>query len=266
MQTLLLFVTMTAVDAHLRFKYKEPFDVDLNLELDQLSDGECSKSWMLKFKSSLPKVLIVGDSVSGTHLGYFNETTEHLKGVAETFAMHHLTCPQLFNSSVSLLSMLPFFLKEMKFDVISFNWGHHDILNKRYGPVSLDLYVKNMEALFKMLSKHLKPGGKILWESTTPVPPGGERKNKDAIKINKAAAELWSKYPEVYQNDLYAFITKTICSEPCYPTSCTCDIHVPDSSGEKPSVHFVGWVNRKLGILIASKVKSLLQLPASPAV
>ena len=61
-----------------------------------------------------------------------------------------------------------------------------------YGAVTPDEYAANMEAAYQKMKTHLTPKGKLIWSSTTPVPPSYKgRVNSDVIRINDQMAALF---------------------------------------------------------------------------
>ncbi|KAH8066621.1 DUF2263-containing protein [Aureococcus anophagefferens] len=76
-------------------------------------------------------------------------------------------------------------------DVISLNWGLHDICPHKYMYVSRDQYVANMKQIIAKLKTGLAPGGTIVWVSTTPVPASyKDRNDTDVVDINGIMADL----------------------------------------------------------------------------
>ena len=83
-----------------------------------------------------------------------------------------------------------------------------------------DLYLHHLEQLYLRLKSALTANGKIIWRTTTPVPPSyTKRNNTDVVRVNQLAAKLFggpgssSKYPEVIVHDLYAQIVER-CNNP----------------------------------------------------
>ena len=78
-------------------------------------------------------------------------------------------------------------------EVIHFNWGLHDIDAGMYANVSLDEYAENMEVLYGKLKAALIPGGKLIWATTTPVPPSYRgRRNADVAESARAHSYILS--------------------------------------------------------------------------
>ncbi len=158
-------------------------------------------------KSNLPKVLIIGDSISA---GYTRHVVELLKDKAivtrnEGNAEHTGTG----------LKRLDQWLGETKWDVIHFNWGlwdlcyrnpksktqgHRDKVNGTL-TTSLEQYEKNLDELVTRLQK---TKAKLIWASTTVVPENeAGRHVGDDEKYNEVAAKVMKKHG-VTIDDLYS--------------------------------------------------------------
>ncbi len=141
--------------------------------------------------ASLPRVLLIGDSIS---MGYTLPVRELLKGKAN---VHHP--PVNCGDTQRGLAMLDKWLGEKKWDVIHFNFGLHDLkyLNEKGEYVTPDQgkqvtplpqYEQNLRQLVERLKK---TGAKIIWCSTTPVPEGTRGRVKDAeVEYNTVAAKV----------------------------------------------------------------------------
>jgi hypothetical protein len=158
-------------------------------------------------KPGLPRVLLIGDSVS---VGYTVPVRELLQGKANVHRIMANGGP-----TTNGLAKLKTWLGDKKWDVIHFNWGLHDL--KYMGPngenladpkvstshqqVLLPEYEKNLTELVKQLQA---TGAKLVWCTTTPITegtrgrvPGDEKKyNEVAARVMKAANiptnDLWS--------------------------------------------------------------------------
>ncbi len=74
-----------------------------------------------------------------------------------------------------------------------------------YAPVSGDQYVANMKLLVTAMRAALKPGGALIWSTTTPVPITYKaRKNSDVVMINGLMKDLFAQpeFKDVLTNDL----------------------------------------------------------------
>ena len=143
----------------------------------------------------LPRVLLVGDSITG---GYFPGVVNELKGranVARFASSRGLGDPALFEE-------LALMLEQYQFSVIHFNNGLHG------WAYTEDDYRAAFPKLLQLLKEHA-PGAKLIWASTTPHrmgPPKFEQfdpKNKRIQERNRIAAELVAPVG-IPVNDLYA--------------------------------------------------------------
>jgi hypothetical protein len=138
------------------------------------------------------KVLLIGDSIS---MGYLPFVQDALKNKA-TVHRPDVNC----ESTLQGLQQVGTWLGGTRWDVIHFNWGLHDMIRNRTATrdaaviaqgspqVPLLDYEKNLRTLVRRLRK---TGAKLVWATTTPVPPGcmfracGEDKayNDVALKV-----------------------------------------------------------------------------------
>ncbi len=157
----------------------------------------------VKDDPKLPRVLLIGDSIS---IGY----TPYVREMLESKANVHRV-PENGGDTAKGLESLDKWLGEGKWDLIHFNWGLHDL--KRLSDGKLDLsadqvrpvkdYAKNLEQLVSRLKA---TGAKLIWATTTPVPDGSSGRIKgDEVVFNKAAKKVMKKH-KVKINDLYALI------------------------------------------------------------
>ena len=169
--------------------------------------------------SHLPKVLILGDSIS---IDYTNNVAQLLSGKAE------VTRPRRDNhraincgSTAMGLKNLDNWLKNGKWDVIHFNWGLWDLcyrnpeLLKEHGnrdkvngflTATPAQYEQNLSKLVKKLKD---TGAQLIWAATTPVPENeAGRFAGDAIKYNAVAAKIM-RQNQIPINDLHAYISAT---------------------------------------------------------
>ena len=160
---------------------------------------------------SLPRVLLIGDSICG---GYQKKVKKNLEGKAVVVknngnAQHTGTG----------LKKIDEWLADGNWDVIHFNWGLWDIahrnpkaktfgnLDKVNGTLTTPLpqYEKNLRAL---VARMKKTGATLVWASITPVPEGEPGRIKgDEIKYNAAAAEIM-KENGIAINDLHAEVLR----------------------------------------------------------
>ncbi|MEM7233869.1 MAG: SGNH/GDSL hydrolase family protein, partial [Planctomycetota bacterium] len=161
-----------------------------------------------KQKPSLPRVLLIGDSIS---IGYTPATKELLKGVAEVQRV-----PGNAGHTGMGIEGLPKWLDEKngRWDVIHFNWGLWDLCyrnpksktqgrrDKKNGTLThtVDQYRKNLSTIVDRLRK---TGAELIFATTTPVPEGeAGRKVGDDVRYNAAAAELMRR-SGITINDLH---------------------------------------------------------------
>ena len=149
---------------------------------------------------SLPRVLIIGDSIS---MGYTPVVREALKGKANI-----LRIPGNGSSTSHGLANLTDWLGTGKWDVIHFNFGLHDAKLPPEGIRHSDpeQYEKNLRELVKQLKA---TGAKLIFATTTPVPDGGnispERRFAEVKAYNDAALRVM-KENNVVINDLNAAV------------------------------------------------------------
>lgn len=140
----------------------------------------------------LPRVLLIGDSVSR---GYTQAVRKELAGKVN---VHR--APANCGPTASGLKNLTVWLGDGKWDAIHFNFGIHDRL------LAPDLYERNLEELVTRLKA---TGAKLVWASTTPIPPDtkdGEAATAAIVEKNKIAARVMQKHGVVI-DDLFAWIT-----------------------------------------------------------
>lgn len=117
----------------------------------------------IKDEPGLPRVLLIGDSIS---IGYTPPVRELLKGKAN---VHRI--PTNGGPTSNGLKNIDKWLGNGKWDIIHFNWGIHDL---KYMPdgkrqVEPEDYEKNLRSLVVKLKA---TGAKLIWASTTPIPEG----------------------------------------------------------------------------------------------
>lgn len=157
----------------------------------------------LENKTRLPRVLIIGDSIS---MGYLPHVQTLLKGTA------YVERPSgNCESTVTGLRELDNWLGSESWDVIHFNWGLHDLkyvdsegkkvaVSKGTQKVPVEQYEKNLQELVMRLKR---TGAKLVFATTTPVPEGARgRVEGDAARYNSAAVEIMKKH-SIPVDDLY---------------------------------------------------------------
>lgn len=194
----------------------------------------------------LPKVLIIGDSIS---IGY----TPHVKRMLEGVAVVQHNPGNAQHTGTGLEKIDPW-LGDERWDVIHFNWGLWDLCyrhpdskvqgrrDKVHGTqfMTLDQYEKNLD---KLVTRLKKTGAKLIWANTTLVPEGeAGRKLGDDLKYNEAAARVMKKHG-VMINDLNALTRK-------FPA----DLFI------KPgNVHFTNAGSQKLAEQVAKNIRNVIE-------
>ncbi len=157
-----------------------------------------------------PNVLLIGDSVS---MSYTADVRAGLLGTANVYRV-----PANARSTVYTLPRLEEFIGHQRWDLIVINWGLHDLTyfndeRKATPPpdgrqaAPADQYRENLMTLVTRLKD---TGAQLLWVSTTPIQPKGERRgtrfNADVERYNMIAADVMRE-TEVPMLDLYAYVT-----------------------------------------------------------
>jgi len=145
----------------------------------------------------LPRVLLIGDSIS---YYYTFPARVLLKGRAN---VHRIATNG--DNTANALKRLDEWLGNEKWDVIYFNWGLHDLVldENRKHEVALPQYQENLRELVRRLKL---TNAKLIWASTTPLPPGSHRNysNGSEIDYNAAALSVMNEN-HVQVDDLYAY-------------------------------------------------------------
>ena len=162
----------------------------------------------VKDTPGLPRVLLIGDSIS---IGYTVGVRELLLGKANVHRPLTNCGP-----TTKGIKELDKWLGDKPWDVIHFNFGLHDL--KYLGPRGQNLADPKGEGSHQQVpladyEKHLKTmvarlektGARLIWRSTTPVPPGARgRVVGDSAKYNKVAAKIM-KERKITIDDMYSF-------------------------------------------------------------
>lgn len=152
----------------------------------------------VKDDPALPRVLVIGDSIS---MGYTLPVRKRLEGKANVHRIAENGGPT--SNGVAKIDK---WLGNGKWDVITFNWGLHDLRRDADDKVQVPLeqYEKNLRELVRKMKA---TGAKLIWVSTTPVPEGKltpPRKNSDVLAYNAAARKVMDENG-VTVLDLYGF-------------------------------------------------------------
>lgn len=140
----------------------------------------------------LPRVLLIGDSVSR---GYTLAVRQALAGKAN---VHR--APENCGGTANGLKKLDLWLGDGRWDVIHFNFGIHD------RAVPAEEYRQRLETI---VGKLKGTGTKVIWASTTPIPPDtkdGPAATEAIVEKNRIAAELM-RSQDVAIDDLFTFVT-----------------------------------------------------------
>jgi len=163
----------------------------------------------IKDDPSLPRVLLMGDSIS---IGYTLPVRKLLTGKVNV----HRIPANARHTGIGLENINKW-LGDGHWNVIHFNWGLHDLCYRstdaktpgRKDKVNgrLDLTFEEYQQNLRKLVRILKAAdAELIWAGTTPVPEGEPGRFKgDEIKYNKAA-EIIMKENGVMINDLYAHV------------------------------------------------------------
>ncbi len=157
----------------------------------------------------LPNVFIYGDSIS---IHYTPTVREVLAGKANVYRFYGngnhsgRFIPAMTKMHTAMRDENVEGHWDFKWDVIHLNVGIHDlkyVRNKQMNPPAQ--YEKNLRAIFDFLEK-TEPDTKIIFASTTPLPPGGVSycKPGDSAVYNEVVKKVLKDYPKVILNDLYA--------------------------------------------------------------
>ena len=189
----------------------------------------------------LPRVLLIGDSIS---IGYTLAVRDELKGKANVHRPATNCGP-----TTRGVEMIDSWLAGGKWDVIHFNFGLHDLKyideqgkntppEKGHVQVSEADYEKNLEAI---VAKMKATGAKLIFATTTPVPPGADARIKnDERKYNDIARRVMQKHG-VAIDDLCAFSVPRLA-----------EIQLP------ANVHFKPEGSKELGKQVAASIVKAL--------
>ncbi len=191
----------------------------------------------VKDQPGLPRVLLIGDSVS---VGYTLAAREELKGAAN---VHRI--PENAGHTGKALEKIDGWLGNGKWDVIHFNWGLHD-LRQGVG-TTVEQYEQNLR---KLVKKMQAGGAKLIWCSTTPLPPDVPRSaagTETLVAYNAAAKKIMDEN-KIAIDDLYAFARPQLAK-----------IQAPRSA------HFTEEGSKVLARQVARSIRAVLKGPAGAA-
>ena len=180
-----------------------------------------------KDNPSLPRVLLIGDSIS---IGY---TVPVRKLLAGKVNVHRI--PGNGQTAAYGVEQLPNWLGAAKWDVIHFNWGLWDLCHrnpesknqghrdKEKGTIlaTPEVYRQSLEKAVGILKQ---TGATLIWCNTTPVPDGEEgRKLGDDLIYNRIAREVMETNG-IRINDLHSHALKKLPGIQLKPA----DVHFSD--------------------------------------
>ena len=206
-------------------------------------------------EQSLPKVLILGDSIS---MGYMPYVKQELTGQANVFRpmLTHKNGENCAGTDKGIESIDRWLkIEGGDWDVIHFNFGLHDLkrVKSSSGKNSNDPndpyqsspeeYRKQLRAIIQKL---IATNAHLILTTTTPVPAGKKpvrpfRSPTDPPKYNKIAKELAKEF-NLDVNDLFEFANSRLD-----------EIQIPNN------VHFTRDGSRLLGLEVARKLKTHLK-------
>lgn len=149
---------------------------------------------------SLPRVLLIGDSIS---IGYSVPVRQLLANKAN---VHRI--PGNGGPSSNGVFLIDSWIGDKRWDVIHFNFGLHDLKRMSDGKqqVSPEAYERYLRLLVERLKK---TGASLIFATTTPVPEGKvspPREPADVGVYNGIAVRVMRENG-IAINDLYAFAT-----------------------------------------------------------
>ncbi|MCA9413398.1 MAG: SGNH/GDSL hydrolase family protein [Candidatus Omnitrophica bacterium] len=167
----------------------------------------------VRAEKDLPKVLIIGDSIS---IGYTPPLTEILKGKA--IVEHN---PGNAAHSQKGVENIDEWVGDTQWAVIHFNHGLHDLKwvddqgkntrDRDAGHIQIPVedYETNLEKIVERLEK---TGAKLIFATTTPFPENvdGPLRDIDQVKIYNDAALRVMKKHDIAIDDLYSFVLPQI--------------------------------------------------------
>jgi len=178
--------------------------------------ADVAGDWNFSPNPALPNVLLLGDSIS---IGYTRDVRSLLHGEANVYRPMSGKKPANCGDTPMGLAHIHEWLGDTKWQVIHFNWGLWDLCyrnpasdmqghrDKVHGTLTSTIpqYKANLEKLVGILEQ---TGAKLIWASTTVVPPDeAGRFVGDDVKYNAAAADVMRAH-HIPTDDLYA-LTKT---------------------------------------------------------
>ena len=147
-------------------------------------------------ETKLPRVLLIGDSITG---GYGPKVADALKGKA---SVARLTTSKSIGDPV-LLAEVALVLGQCRFDVVHFNNGLHG-----WG-YSEEEYQKHFPELVATIRKHA-PQAKLIWATITPIRQAGKleviAENTKRVEARNKIAEAIVAKEGIAVDDLYGLV------------------------------------------------------------
>ncbi|HDK44221.1 MAG TPA: SGNH/GDSL hydrolase family protein [Desulfobacteraceae bacterium] len=195
------------------------------------ADGKVTAWDYVKDDPNLPRVLLIGDSISR---GYTVQVREALAGKVN---VHR--APANCGSTAVGLKKLHIWLGDGKWDLIHFNFGIHDRNSKA------DDYAARLEQIVKRLRT---TGARLVWGSSTPLSGRmlDKTKSDPMVRLNKTAAEVMKRHG-IPIDDLYAVVKPTLAT-----------IQGPDGCHYRPAGYKI------LGQAVAKCILEQLALDRTP--
>jgi len=157
----------------------------------------CNIRWEQTNDKTLPRVLLIGDSIV---VGYSGAVRKHLKGKANV----DMLATSKAISDPAFLKEIAYALDGYEHAVIHFNNGLHG------WHVTDEEYEASLRECMKRI-RELSPGAKLIWANTTPVPSSKkgmklEEKRNGVVLSRNAIAGKVTKELGVAVNDLYGLV------------------------------------------------------------
>jgi acyl-CoA thioesterase-1 len=210
------------------------------------------------FAEPLPRVLLIGDSISG---GYNSAVVSELAGVAtvERYQSYR-TSDALANNEVPVganyTTNLGYYLgTHDPYQVIHFNWGLHDLKNGGNYPTGVPLndHLANLGLLLDILQA---TGAKLIFATTTPIPEGAALGRVAGSELPYNQADIALMQTEgVAVDDLHTAVWPHV-----YP-----NVPTEDSYQQYQNVHFTSAGYAFLGERVADAIRAELPEPTSMA-
>ena len=198
----------------------------------------------------LPKVLLIGDSIS---IGYLPFVQEIMQGKAsvDRIPLNANGKAENCQGTTNGVQNIDRWLGKTKWDVIHFNFGLHDIKhvkpstgknsNDPNDPQQADLkqYKKNLKEIVKKLKA---TGAQLIFATTTPYPEGTKplRAFGDEIKYNRAAIKIMKKN-DIEINDLHSFVQPRM-----QELQKSVNVHFTDYGSKEIATRVAQWITNKL--------------------